>query len=154
MSVVRHMFYGSFGTQNSMVTFISKFDLRECQCQVKLGQFRLNFQIRNLLTTCLSCPDLSQKFKNVLHFHVRHLKWQALRFINVTSSLLPGFLVTEHPKIKALLSNFAYLLFVCILTTYIPVFGYLSFFSFIGNYIKKARFWVFGVKIKKIENSR
>ena len=38
MNVVRHMFYGSFGTQNSMVTFIFKFDLRKSHFHVKLDQ--------------------------------------------------------------------------------------------------------------------
>ena len=38
MSIVRDMFYRSFATQNSMVTFISKLGAREGQYQVKLGQ--------------------------------------------------------------------------------------------------------------------
>ena len=49
MIVVQRMFYGSFGTPNSMVTPISKFDPRKCQCQVKLGQIRTHLQIQNLL---------------------------------------------------------------------------------------------------------
>ena len=35
MSVVRHMFYWSFGTQNSMARLISKFDPRKGQYQAK-----------------------------------------------------------------------------------------------------------------------
>ena len=50
MSVVWHMFYVSFRTQISMVTFISKFGLRKGQCQIKLGQIRSNFQAHNFLT--------------------------------------------------------------------------------------------------------
>ena len=49
MNVVRHMFYGSFGTQNSMMTFIFKFDLRKGQFRVKLDQIGSKFQIRNFL---------------------------------------------------------------------------------------------------------
>ena len=37
---VRRMFYESFGTQNSLMTFIFKFDLRKGQFHVKLGQIR------------------------------------------------------------------------------------------------------------------
>ena len=37
LSVMRHMFYESFGTQNSMVTFIVKFGPRKWQCQAKQG---------------------------------------------------------------------------------------------------------------------
>ena len=54
MSVVRHMFYGSFGTQNSMVTSISKFDPSKVQCQVKLGQISSNFQ--NQIFLIKTCP--------------------------------------------------------------------------------------------------
>ena len=58
------MFYGLFGTQNSMVTFISKFDQTKGELQVKLGQFRSNFKIRNIVTkVCLSCAVLSQNPK-------------------------------------------------------------------------------------------
>ena len=38
MSVVRHMFNGSFGTQNTMVAFSFRFDQRKGQYNVKLGQ--------------------------------------------------------------------------------------------------------------------
>ena len=36
MSVLRHMFYGSFGTQNTMMAFILRFDTRKGQYKVKL----------------------------------------------------------------------------------------------------------------------
>ena len=42
------MFY-VFLTQNSMVTFIFKFDPRKSQLQVKLGQIRSNFKIQIFL---------------------------------------------------------------------------------------------------------
>ena len=38
------MFYGSFGTKNSMVTFTFKFDTRKGQPQVQLGQKKVKFQ--------------------------------------------------------------------------------------------------------------
>ena len=66
MIVVQHMFYGALGTQNSIVTFISKFGPRKGQCQVIIGQIRLNFQIHNFLTkTCLCssvCPSMPKIF--------------------------------------------------------------------------------------------
>ena len=64
-SAVRLMCHWSFGTQNSMVTSISKFDSRKGQCQVELGQIRSSFQIPNLLTKnaypvqfCLRIPKM------------------------------------------------------------------------------------------------
>ena len=45
LSVVRHMFYVSFETQSSMVTFIFKYDPRKGQVQVKLSQIGSNFEI-------------------------------------------------------------------------------------------------------------
>ena len=91
MIVMRLMFYGSFGTQNSMVTPISKFDPMKGQCQVNLGQIRSNFQFQNLLRkTCLSYPDLSQDSKNVIHFYVQQLEIPKIAFQKVTSPI-PGF---------------------------------------------------------------
>ena len=59
--VVQHMFYGSIGTQNSIVTFMFKFDPRKGKLQIKLGQIRSNFEIQYFLTKiCLSCAVLSQ----------------------------------------------------------------------------------------------
>ena len=55
MSVVRHMFCESFGTQKSMVTFVSKFDLRKGQFQVKLGLG----QIQNFKFSYKNMPILS-----------------------------------------------------------------------------------------------
>ena len=69
------MFYRSFGTQNSIVTFIFKFDQRKSQLQVKLGQIRSNFKIKNFLTKIyLYCAVLSQDSKNAIYFYVRQLK--------------------------------------------------------------------------------
>ena len=85
------MFYGSFGTQNSMVTFIFEFDPRKGHLQVKLGQIRSNFKNYNLLTKiCLCCAVLSQHSKNII-FYVRQIKMRKLHFKNVTSSPLPVF---------------------------------------------------------------
>ena len=81
MAVVRHMFYGSFGTQNTMVAFIFGFDPRKGQYKVKLGQKRSNFQNQNfLLKTNLSCPVLSQDSKNVIYFYVRQLEMPKIAF--------------------------------------------------------------------------
>ena len=88
MIVMQHMFFGSFGTQNSMVTFISKFDQRKDQFQVKEGQIRSNVQIQNFLTeTCLSCPVLSQNSNKYYLFLRTTIKIQKIAFKKVTSNL-------------------------------------------------------------------
>ena len=75
------MFYGSFGTQNTMVAFIFRFDPRKGQYKVKLGQKMSNFQNQNFhLKTCLSCPVLSQDSKNVIYFYVRQLEMSKIAF--------------------------------------------------------------------------
>ena len=81
------MFYGSFGTQNSMVTFIFKFDPRKGQLHVKLGQIRSNFKIQDfLIEICLSCAHLSQDSKNVIYFYLRQLEMPKVALKNVISS--------------------------------------------------------------------
>ena len=93
------MFYGSFGTQNSMVTFIFKFDPRKGQLQVKLGQIRSNFKIQNFLTKVyLFCAVLSQDSKNVTYFYLRQLEMKKMHFKNVTSSPLPVFWPLHRQK--------------------------------------------------------
>ena len=120
LSVVWHMFYGSFGTQNSM-TFIFKFDPRKGQFQVKLGQIWSNFKI----------PFFLQKFACLVQFCLRIKKRRLflcttiinakITFQNVTSSPLHGFWPLHSQKTKILLWNFVCLLFVCISIIYIPV---------------------------------
>ena len=63
------MVYYSFGTQNSMVTFVFKFDPTKDQLQVKLGQIRSNFRIHFFLQKCtylaqfcLRIPKMSVTF--------------------------------------------------------------------------------------------
>ena len=81
MTVVRHMFYGPFGTQSTMVTFIFRFHTRKGQYKVKLGQKRSNFQNQNfILKPCLSCPVLSQDSKYVIYFYVRQLQIPKIAF--------------------------------------------------------------------------
>ena len=75
MGVVGHMFYGSFGTQKSMVTLISKFDVSKGQFQINVSQIGPNFQIQNFHPKiCLSYSALCQDFKNVIYFDVRQLE--------------------------------------------------------------------------------
>ena len=38
LHVVRHMFYGPYGTYNSMVVFVFGFNTKKGDCKVKLGQ--------------------------------------------------------------------------------------------------------------------
>ena len=55
---VRHTFYWSFGTPNSIMTFNLKFDPMKGKLQVKLGQIGSTFKIQHFLTKiCLSCAD-------------------------------------------------------------------------------------------------
>ena len=66
------MFNELFGTQNSIVTFISKFGPRKGQYQVNIDQIRSNFQIQNFLARkCLSSPVLSQDPVNVIDCYLR-----------------------------------------------------------------------------------
>ena len=97
---MRHMFYRSFGTQNSMVTYIFKFELRKSQSQFKLSQIKSNFQIQNCLTeTCLCCSVLSKHSKSVIYFVVRQLKMPKIAFPNkVTSSPLHGWFLPLHSQ--------------------------------------------------------
>ena len=95
MTVVRHMFYGTFGTQSSMVTFIFRFDTRKGQTRSK----KLNFQNQNLLLKhaylvqfCLRIPQMS------FIFTYGSQKCQKLPFKKVTSSHLPVFLAIAQPK--------------------------------------------------------
>ena len=75
------MFYGSFGTQNSMVAFVFKFDPMKGQLQVKLCQIRSNFKIQNVFPQiCLSYAVLSQDSKNVIYFYVRQLEMPKIAF--------------------------------------------------------------------------
>ena len=68
-------FYVSFGTQNTMVAFIFRFDSRNDQYKVKLSQKTSNFQDQKfLLKTYVSCPVLSQNSKNVIYFYERQFK--------------------------------------------------------------------------------
>ena len=69
------MFYGSFGTQNSLVTVIFKFYQRKGQIPVKLDQIWSNFKIQNFLTqVCLSCAVLSQDSKKCHLVFVQQLE--------------------------------------------------------------------------------
>ena len=67
MSVVRHMFRESFGTQNLIVTFVFKYGPRKGQFQVKLGEIS-KFKI--FLQEYASRPVLSQDSRNAIYFYV------------------------------------------------------------------------------------
>ena len=63
MTVVRHMFYGSFGMQNTMMAFMFRFDTKKGQDKVKLGKKRVIFKIQifflkhaYLVQFCLRIP--------------------------------------------------------------------------------------------------
>ena len=81
MTVVRHMFYGSYGTQNTMVAFIIRFGPRKGQYKVKLGQIRSDFQNQHFLAkACLSCRVSSQDCKNAICFYLRQLETPKIAF--------------------------------------------------------------------------
>ena len=129
MIVMRHMFYGSFGMQNSMVIFIFfKFGLGKGHCQVKLSQIKSNFQFQifghkhtYLVHFCLRIK------KNVIWFDERQLEMPKIAFQKVMSSPLSGFLTIAQPQ-KILLRNFTFVLFVLSFMKYIPF--YLKYFGF------------------------
>ena len=65
MSVERHMLCGSFGTQNTMVAFIFRYDPRKGQYKVKLGQkgqilkVKIFFQKHAyVVQLCLRIPEM------------------------------------------------------------------------------------------------
>ena len=126
MSVVRHMFNESFGTQKTMVTSISKVEPRKGQVPVRLGQIRPNFEIQKFLTkTWLSYLVLSQDSTNEIYSYVRQIEIPIIAFlksdvITFTCFFLPTI---AQPNIKILPRNLVCVLLVCILTMYFLVFG-------------------------------
>ena len=130
------MFYGPFGTQNSMVTFIFKFDPRKGQLQVKLGQIRSNFKIQNFLTKiCLSCADLSQDSKNVIYFYVRQLEMPQNAFQKCDVITFTWFLGHCTAKNKDIALKFC-LHVVCMYldNIYSGFLNTLKILDYIGNY--------------------
>ena len=114
--------YGSFATQKTMLTLISKFDLRKCQFQVKLGQIWSDFKIQNSLTAaCLCYPVSSQDSKNVIYFYVHQLEIPK-KCISKSDITFTGFLPIAQPHIKILLRSLVCVLFVCSFTIYIRLF--------------------------------
>ena len=120
LSVVREMSFGSFGTKNSMVTFFFKFDPRNGQLQVKLGQIRPNFEIKIFLQNMpFLCSFASgfQKCRLLLCTAIKNAKkclsnmWRHHLYL--------FFFAIAQPKT---LWNFVCVLFVCISIPYIPFF--------------------------------
>ena len=123
-----------------MVTLIFKFDPRKGQLQVKLGQIRSNFKIRNFLTKIyLSCADLSQDSKNVIYFYVRQLEMPKNAFQKCDVITFTCFLAIAQAKTKILLWNFVCVLFVCIPIIYS---GFFKNFPRFGKYLNKSNFLV------------
>ena len=88
MSVKRHMFYGPFGTQNSMVAIIFKLGHRKCQCQVKVGQIRSNFQIQNFITKMPILSSFVSGFQECYLFLRTTFKMPKTTSQKVTASFL------------------------------------------------------------------
>ena len=80
------MFHESFGAQKTMITFISKFDPRKSEFQVKFGQvsefFFFNMPILSSIVS---------EFQNVIHFNVHQLEMPKVAFRKMTSSPLLVF---------------------------------------------------------------
>ena len=122
LSVVRHMFMGSFGTQNLMVTLICKFDPKKGALQVKIGQIKSNSKSflqkhAHLVQICLRIPKMS-----IICIYGNY-KCQKLHFKECDVITFTCFLAIAQQKTKILLWNFVCVLFVCISITYIPFFG-------------------------------
>ena len=105
------------------VAVISKLCLMKGQWQVKLGQSRSTIQIQNFLTTsnylvqfCLRMPE------NVIYFHLRQAQISNIVFKKSGVINFIWCLMMAPPKIKMLLWNLVYALYVCRFTTNIPFF--------------------------------
>ena len=130
------MFSGSFWTQNSMVTFIFKFDPRKGPLQVKLGQIWSNFKTQNFLTQVyLSCAVLSQNSKNVVYFYLRQLEMPKISFQGCDVITFTWFFGQCTGKNKDIALKFC-LRFVCMYLDHIysVCFNNLKISDFIGNY--------------------
>ena len=108
------MFYGSFGTQNLMVTLVFKFYPRKGQLQVKIGQIRSNFKkfkiflqkYADLVQICLRIPKMS-------YFCVQQLEMPKNHFKNVTSPL-PVFFCHCTTKNKDIALKFCMRVCMCL----------------------------------------
>ena len=143
--------YGSFGTQNSMVTFILKFGLRKSQCQIKLGR------ILNSKFSYISMPILSsfvsdkkrhlllcttiKKAQNALKSNVITLRY---RFLSLNSQKLVHCFEILH-ACRLHMSNFI---------TVIPFLDYSKILDFIGVYFWKNKTLSFGGKNKKQKSEK
>ena len=130
--VVRHTFYGSLETQNSMLTFIFKFDPRKGQLQVNISSIRSYFKTRNRITkVCLSYAVFSQDSKKKI---IRHLEIPKITFqkCDVITLTFFGHCTSKNKDIGL---KFC-LLVVCMYFDHIhPVFlDTLKMLGFIGKY--------------------
>ena len=151
MSVVRNMFYGSFGTQNSMVTFMSKCGPMKGQYQVRLFQIRWNSQFSS--QKWLYCLVLSQDSKSGTYFYVRQQEMPEIAFQKVISSPLPVLWAIAQTKARILFWYFACVLFICILIILFWLLDNLKILDFIGNYSWKIKMLSFGIFFKKLRHS-
>ena len=134
MSVKRHMFYGLFGTQNSMVTFGSKFDPRKGQCQVKIARISSSFQIHNfVIKTCLSYPVLSQDSKYVI-FYARQIEMPEIAFQKGGVITFAWFLGHCKAKNRAVGLGFCMRVVCMYLDNIYSVFYIVKFLDFTRNY--------------------
>ena len=74
-----------------MMAFVFKFGLMKGQCQVKIGQNRSYFQIRNVLTKHAYLVYLFFRMPNMLYVFAYNYKCQKLHFQKVATSPLPVF---------------------------------------------------------------
>ena len=146
------MFYGSFGTHNSMVAFIFKFEPRKGQLHVKQGQITSNFKIQNfLIQICLSCADLSQNSKNVIYFYVQQLEMQKIAFQKCDVITFTWFSGHCTAKNKDIALKFCVRV-VCMYVDHIysGCLDNVKNLDFIGNYFWKFEILNFWGQIRKI----
>ena len=83
---MRHMFYGSFGSQNMMAAFISGLDPSQSQLgsnQVKKVKFlKTKFSSKNML---ILSSFVSGFPKNVIYFYIQQLEMPKSTFKKVAS---------------------------------------------------------------------
>ena len=150
------MYYGSFGTQNSMVTFIFKLHPRKGQLHVKIGYIMSNFKIQNFpLQICLSCADLSQDSKKCHLFLCKTIR----NAKNCISKMWRHYLHLVFWSLHSQKQRYCFeILCACFCKypehVYSGVLDNMEISDFTGNYLKKNEIWILGSKWRNIKNPR
>ena len=87
---MRHMLYGSFGVQNTMVAFVFRFDPREGEYKIEIGQKGQIFKIKKKLKKNMDIlSSFVSEFQKCYYFLRTAIRNAKNSFQKVTSSPLP-----------------------------------------------------------------